>query len=204
MWQGMGVEFLCKGSFYFYFRDSTSWVSAIQFSVLHSIKTLWRSPLNRRYWYDLHIWSTGLLRCNILLCSRQPHFPALLSWTLSPSVCTLVYSEVTGANPTRLGRQRYFLPGCAASSPAHAALGQRARLSGWAFPPSIPPRRRFAKGAARGNTAFCEIYFMRRAASPGQGAKKRCISGDPAVPLLANLFDHVWLAACMSAGWTGS
>lgn len=42
--------------------------------------------------------------------------------------------------------------------------------------------------------------FLRRAASPGQGAKKRCISGDPAVPLLANLFDHVWLAACMSAG----
>lgn len=172
---------LLEGSFYFYFQNSTSWASAIQFSVLHSIKTRWRSPLNRLYWYDLLLWSIGLLRCNIVLRCRQPHFSALPSWTLSLSVCTLVYSEVTGANPTRLGRQRYFLPACAASFPAHAALGQRARLSGRAFPPSVRPRRRSAKGAA-GERKYSPLLwnlFWPWAASPGQGAKETLYFGRP-------------------------
>lgn len=85
--------------------------------------------------------------------------------------------------------------------PRTCSARQRARLSGRAFPPSVRPRSCSAKGAARGNTAlFCEIYFCAEQHHSARVQKERCISGGPTVPLLANLFDHVWLAACMSAG----
>lgn len=68
-------------------------------------------------------------------------------------------------------------------------------------PPSVHADALPKVRPARGNTAlFCEIYSGHEQHHPARVQKKHCISGDPTVPLLANLFDHVWLAACMSAG----
>lgn len=205
MRQGVGVQFLARRKFLFLFPKQ--YIMSLGDPIFSF--TLHKNTLKVPTKPTLLIWFTHLkhrasaMQSPLVLAAAPLERSPLVnpSLSLSLSVCTLVYSEVTGANPTGLGRQRYFLPGCAASSPAHAALGQRARLSGRAFPPSVRPRRRSAKGAAGGNTAlFCEIYFCHEQHHPARVQKKRCISGEPTVPLLANLFDHVWLAACMSAG----
>lgn len=66
----------------------------------------------------------------------------------------------------------------------------------WASFPTLHPCQRRGR---RKHSLLLRNLFCERQHRPGQGAKRGCISGAPAVPLSANLFDHVWLAACMSA-----
>lgn len=172
MWHRVGVHFFARRKFLFLFPKQ--YIMSLADPIFSF--TLPKNTLKVPTRPTLLIWSTHLEH----RASAMQYPPVLPAAPLehSPPVNPLPLSVYTclqrghWSQSHKTWKAEIFPAACAASSPAHAALGQRARLSGRAFPPSVRPRRRPAKGAARGNTAlFCEIYFLRRAASPGPGCK---------------------------------
>lgn len=123
-----------------------------------------------------------------------------LSFPLSshePSLCVHLFTGRSMEPIPQVLGYMYISCEVARHLPPHTEGGQRARLSGTASHSPSSQQQRCQRCGHRKHYILLRNLFV-TAASPGQGANKCCIFGALTVPLLANLSDHVWFAACMS------